>query len=272
MKKAALVFCFILFTVFAGAQPHSLVKLWETDSVFRTPESVLYESKTNMLYVANMNPDHPGAGSIGRMSADGKTVVTDWVGGLTSPKGMGIYRGMLYVAELTAVAVIDIEKAVVVKRIPVEGAAFLNDITIDKKGNVYVSDSRTLKVHRIVKGIVGTLVQNLQGPNGLLAVGADLLVLDKGNLVRVTAGGQVGSITIGMDPTTDGVEEVKENEYLVSSWNGVLYYINANGNKQTLLDTRTQKINSADIGYDAKRRIVYVPTFFGNRVVAYELK
>jgi hypothetical protein len=93
MKKAALISCFILFTVFAGAQSHSLVKIWETDSVFRTPESVLYESKTDMLYVANMNPDHPGAGSIGRISADGKTVVTDWVGGLTSPKGNGYLPG-----------------------------------------------------------------------------------------------------------------------------------------------------------------------------------
>jgi hypothetical protein len=39
-----------------------------------------------------------------------------------------------------------------------------------------------------------------------------------------------------------------------------------------LLDTREQKVNSADIGYDAKNKIVYVPTFFRNSVVAYQLK
>ncbi|MBV9989143.1 MAG: ATP/GTP-binding protein [Chitinophagaceae bacterium] len=272
MKKYLLLFVLIACCWQAEAQPHSLVKSWETDSVFRTPESVLYDAKANILYVSNMDPDHPGLGSIGKLSPDGKTATADWVKGLTSPKGMGIYRNMLYVAELTDVAVIDIEKATIVKRIPVEGAAFLNDISIDKKGTVYVSDSRTLKIHRIEKGIVGTLVANLQGPNGLLAVGDDLLVLDKGSLIRITAGGQVGSVATGMDPTTDGVEEVRNNEYIVSGWNGVLYYIGADGNRQTLLDTRPAKINSADIGYDPKRRMVYVPTFFSNKVVAYELK
>ena len=82
----------------------------------------------------------------------------------------------------------------------------------------------------------------------------------------------VTSLADGMDPSTDGVEMVKPNEYLVSCWNGVIYYINADGSKQQLLDTRLQKINSADIGYDAKNRIVYVPTFLKNGIVAYQLK
>jgi hypothetical protein len=48
--------------------------------------------------------------------------------------------------------------------------------------------------------------------------------------------------------------------------------VNGDGTKQNLLDTREQKINTADIGYDAKNRIVYVPTFWKNKIVAYELK
>jgi hypothetical protein len=39
-----------------------------------------------------------------------------------------------------------------------------------------------------------------------------------------------------------------------------------------LLDTRQEKVNSADIGFDAAKRIVYVPTFYKNTVAAYELK
>jgi hypothetical protein len=53
----------------------------------------------------------------------------------------------------------------------------------------------------------------------------------------------------------------------------VIYYVDAGKReKQTLLDTSAQSVNSADIGYDAKNRIVYVPTFFKNSVVAYEVK
>ena len=74
-----------------------------------------------------------------------------------------------------------------------------------------------------------------------------------------------------MDPSTDGVEHVQGNEFIVSCWAGAVYLVKG-GETQQLLDTRPQKINSADIGYDPKNRIVYVPTFFGNTIVAYELK
>ena len=76
----------------------------------------------------------------------------------------------------------------------------------------------------------------------------------------------------GLDASTDGVEKVTGNDFLVSCWNGIIYYISADGSKQVLLDTREQKSNTADIGYDSKNRMVYVPTFFKNSVAAYELK
>ena len=276
MKKAACII--LLLTVIAGnitkAQNHSLVKKWETDTLLKTPESVLFDAKAQLLYVSNIDgtPDgKDGKGSIGKVALDGKIIVTDWVKGLNAPKGMGIYKNKLYVADLTEVVVIDIDKAAIIQHIPVEGSIFLNDITIDKNGTVYVSDTRAFKVFRIEKGFVVTLLQNLQGPNGLLAVGSDLLILDKGSLVNLI-GGQLSKVAEGMDPSTDGIEMVKENEYIVSCWSGVIYYVFANGNKQTLLDTRAQKINSADIGYDAKKKIVYVPTFYKNSIVAYELK
>ena len=49
-------------------------------------------------------------------------------------------------------------------------------------------------------------------------------------------------------------------------------YVKEDGTKEHLLDTREQKINTADIGYDAEKRIVYVPTFWKNSVVAYRVK
>ncbi len=269
------VFSFSWLGQTAKAQNHTLVKLWETDTLLKTPESVLFDAKEKILYVSNIDggpAEKDGKGSIGKIGLDGKIIATDWVSGLQSPKGMGIYKNKLYVADLTEVVVIDIDKAAIMERIPVPGAIFLNDITIDKNGAVYVSDSRTFKVHRIFKSFVTTLFEKMQGPNGLLSVGDELLILDKGSLLKMVATGNLGVIAEGMDPSTDGIEMVKPNEYLVSSWAGVIYYIYANGNKQTLLDTREKKSNTADIGYDAKNRIVYVPTFYGNKVVAYELK
>lgn len=268
---AGLLFC----SQSGQAQTHQLTKIWETDTLLRTPESVLYDAKARLLYVSNIDGvpnEKDGKGSIAKVGLDGKIINARWVTGLNAPKGMGMYKNKLYVADLTEVVVIDMDKATIIERIPVEGSVFLNDITIDKAGAVYVSDTRVFKVYRIDKGFVVTLFQNLQGPNGLLALGDELLILDKGSLVKQLASGTLANITEGMDPSTDGIEQVQKNEYLVSSWNGVIYYIYADGNKQILLDTRPQKINTADIGYDPKNRILYVPTFYGNKVVAYQLK
>ena len=272
---------FILFIItiplasIIHGQSHSLVKLWETDTLLKTPESVLYSAKEKFLYVSNIDgaaAAKDGKGSVGKVGVDGKIIMVDWVAGLNAPKGMGLYKNKLYVADLTEVVVIDIEKAKIIQHIPVEGSVFLNDITIDKSGVVYVSDTRNFKVYRIEKNIVSTLLQNLQGPNGLLAVGDELLILDKGSLLKMTNTANVTSLADGMDPSTDGVEMVKPNEYIVSSWSGVVYYIFSDGNKQILSDTRSEKINSADIGYDTKNRILYVPTFYKNSIVAYALK
>jgi hypothetical protein len=216
----------------ANAQTHSLVKIWATDTLLKTPESVLYDSKDKLLYVSNIDgapAEKDGKGSIGKVGLDGKIIKVDWVSGLNAPKGMGIYKNKLYVADLTEVVVIDIEKAKIIQHILVEGSVFLNDISISKGGTVFVSDTRINKVYRIEKGLVSTILENLQAPNGLLVVGEELLVLDKGSLLKMLATGTLSSMAEGMDPSTDGIEMVKPNEFIVSCWNGVIYYVYANG-------------------------------------------
>jgi hypothetical protein len=280
MKPTTITTSLLAFALFVSVQSfgqsgHNLVKIWETEALLKTPESVLFDEKAKLLYVSNIDgaPDSPdGKGSIGKVGLDGKIIEVDWVKGLNAPKGMGIYKGKMYVADLTEVVVIDIEKAQIEKRIPVEGSVFLNDITIDKKGTVYVSDTRMMKVYGIENGTVFTLLQGLQAPNGLLSIGDELLVLDRGSLLKMTESRNLYNIAEGMDPSTDGIEMVKPNEYIASCWSGIIYYIDDKGNKTTLLDTRADNKNTADIGYDAKKKIVYVPTFYKNHIAAYQLQ
>ena len=47
--------------------------------------------------------------------------------------------------------------------------------------------------------------------------------------------------------------------------------MDAANNITTLLDTRDEKINNADIAYNKESKMLFVPTFFDNRVVAYKL-
>jgi hypothetical protein len=47
-------------------------------------------------------------------------------------------------------------------------------------------------------------------------------------------------------------------------------HVNADGGKKILIDTRAIKSNTADIGFDSKNSVLFVPTFFKNKVVAYK--
>jgi hypothetical protein len=111
----------------------------------------------------------------------------------------------------------------------------------------------------------------LKGPNGILAHHNELYILDAGGMYRIEKDKTLTKITDGMEGGTDGIEHVTGKDFIVSAWSGAVWYVDEKGNKEVLLDTRDKKINSADIGYDAKNRILYVPTFFKNSVVAYKL-
>ena len=265
-----------LFTVlFTFGQQHELVKLWETDTLLKTPESALPYKKGGVIFVSNIDgkpAEKDGKGSVGKVGYDGKIIVTDWVSGLNAPKGMGIYKNNLYVADLSEVVVIDIKQGKIINKIPVEGATFLNDIAVDDKGVVYVSDTRKFTVHKIENGVATLYLDKLRAPNGLYCDKDTLYVLDKGYLLKVDKNKQITTVAEGMDPSTDGLEKVVDGEFLVTSWAGICYYVKADGSKQVLFDNRSKKINSADIGFDKKTRIVYVPTFYGNKIVAYQLK
>ncbi|HEX2853740.1 MAG TPA: ATP/GTP-binding protein [Opitutaceae bacterium] len=259
----------------AFAQPHELVKKWETEPTLKTPESVLFDAGARVLYVSNIDGQQPwakdGKGSIAKVGLDGKVIAAEWMTGFEAPKGLGLHQGRLYVADIDRVVVVDVAKNSIAETIPVAGAKKLNDITIDAAGVVYVSDSETGKVHAINGGKVSVYLENLKGPNGVLAHGGDFYVLASGTLFKVGQDKSLLKIVDGMEPSTDGIEHVQGDEFVVSSWNGVMYYVKG-GEKQQLLDTRPLKKHTADIGYDAKNRMVYVPTFFANTVVAYEVK
>ena len=276
MKKIMTSLAFVCFSLVSiNAQKATVQKLWATDTILKVPESVLADDKENCLWVSNIDGaanGKDGKGSISKLSKTGTPINLDWITGLNAPKGMAKYKQELYVADLTELVVIDIKKGVIKNKIKVEGSVFLNDVTVNKNGAVFVSDSRTGKVHRIENGIVSIEVENLQGPNGLLSIEDQLLILDRGSLLSVTPGGAISKIMDGMDPSTDGIERVAPNQYIVSCWNGIVYFVAAGAQKITLFDTRSEKINSADIGYDAKNKIIYVPTFLKNSVVAYQLQ
>jgi sugar lactone lactonase YvrE len=206
-----------------------------------------------------------------RYSLDGKLIKNDWVTGLTSNKGSALFNGLFYTAENSSVAVIDVDKASIVKRIPVEGSQMLNDLVVDSKGIIYVSDTRGAKVYRIEGDKPSVYLENMPGANGLLLVNSDLYVLTSTSVLKVDASKQITKIADGFESGLDGIVMVADNEFIISNYQGILYYITAAGAKQILLDTRAKRIMSNDIGYNNKTKTLYVPSFATNRIIAYKL-
>jgi len=267
MKQLLFAGIMLVMYITSFAQ-HSLEKIWESDSVtVRNPESVLYDSKTNSLYVSSM-----GSGSVVRMDLDGKIIQKDWTTGLNSNKGSALYNGFFYTAETSAIAVVDVKNGSIVKRIPVEGAQMLNDVAIDSKGVIYVSDTRAAKVYRIDGDKPAVYLENLPGANGLLTVNTDLYVLTSTAFQKVNSNKEITKIADSFENGLDGIVMIAENEFIISNYQGILYYVNANGTKQLLLDTRPNRIMSNDISYNSKTKTLYVPSFGTNRIIAYKVK
>lgn len=270
----------ILFSAISVSAQHQFVKVWETAPVFKVPESVLLDASSQTLFVANIdtiNGSGPwskdGRGSIGKMSANGKDVKAEWVTGLEAPKGMGIYNGKLYVADITNVVVIDINGAKIEKTIAIPNAENLNDLTIDKSGVVFVSDSRGRKIYKVKDGVAEVYVDGLRNPNGVLAHNNDFYILDNGTLLKVNADKTTKKVVEGMDGGTDGIENLSGDEFIVSAWGGIVYLVNtATGSKEVLLDSRADKANAADIAVDKATKTVFVPTFWKNTIAAYQVK
>lgn len=259
----------------------SIEEAWATDTVMRTPESVLYDEETDMIFVANIgtfNADNKdGDGFISILAPDGAVEVLKWVEGLNDPKGLGVSDGKLYVADLDEITEIDIESGEIANKYPIDGAVFLNDITVNDNGQVYVSDSETDKIHLLENGQVSTWMEgsSLQRPNGLLAEDDRMLLAsaEGGFLAPIGLDSmQVEEAWLEDIPSADGIIKTQDGNYIVSTWSGEVHYVDAeNHQTQKLLDTKDQEINSADIGYIPHLNLLLVPTFNDHRIVAYKV-
>ena len=270
-----LLFSAIFFTTLtAGSQQHQLIKQWETDSVIAIPESVLPDLQKDILYVSLINGggwDVDGIGGVAKLSPEGKIIDTNFITGLNAPKGLGKFGNRLYAADINEVVVIDLNEGKVIKKIAIPGGQGLNDITVSDKGVVYVSDSRTSKIWRIENDLPSMFLDNINGANGLKAMGNDLIFAEGKLLKKANANkeiSQIAEVTEGID----GIEPVGNGDFLATSWVGYIYYVYGDGHFETLLQTHQQHVNAADIGYDAEKRMLYVPTFLAKKVVAYKLQ
>ena len=257
-------------------ESYKLTKLWESDTVFTTVEAVIFDPKTDLIYVSNIEGEPWGAdgvGSIGKLKMDGTVVEAKWITGLSAPKGLGIIGDKLYVTDIKNLVEIDIPTGKISKTYTVEDSEGLNDVSTSADGIVYFTDSQKGVLHMLKDGVVSVVVDSLQGSNGVFVENDRLLLGTWGDESLTQYKFADKSISIVADSITqpDGVEAIGDGGYLVSSWKGLIHHVSADGTTSLLLDTAKDTISAADIDFVQDKKTLLIPTFFRNTVAAYSL-
>ena len=277
------VFSFFIQSQLFSQTKISLTKLWELDKGLSTPESVAYDSLQNCLYISNFN-DKTGFRNkqdtlfdeyISKVDLEGNLIEEKWVDSLLGPTGIMIHNDLLYVVERGYLSKIAINKQMVIERLPIPGTTFLNDIVIDKNGDVFLSDSKkegtvwkvTQKKYEI--WFSDSIIQNC---NGLFLDHDKIIVGTRGqaNLVSIsTSDKTIKAITSKIADGIDGLKKYGEN--FIVSWQYKIEVVGQSGKSVLLEDTSEEKDWNADIELIENKNMIIVPTLLTNKLVAYKI-
>ena len=253
-------------------------KIWETSGL-ATPESVCFDSIRNQFYVSNINGKpsaKDGNGFISKLDSLGNIITLKWLDNLNAPKGLAICGNKLFVADITELLEIDISKGKILKKHKIKKAKFLNDVTCDNEQNVYISDTAANCIFRLHEGNVSCWLKDkkIKKPNGLLFLNNKLFIGNFGNGAFLYYDFQNKKIiSVASNKTgIDGIADCGDGEFLVSDWNGKIEKITKKGDLLPLLNLTKQGENAADIFYLKNKKLLLIPTFFGNKIIAYKIK
>lgn len=284
---AALALLVSLSASVSAAQSPRLVKVWELTEGFDRPESALYDAERDVIYVSNIIGEaaaKDGVGTISKVSPSGQMVDADWVSGLNAPKGLALRGNNLYVADIDELVVIDVRNGRVVRRHRAPGAEFLNDVTVSETGDVYVSDSRTAKVHRLRNGrFTEWLVDDdVRAPNGVMVVNG-ALILAAGGPEAQNAGGARFLRMVNLENqrmdlirdrtglgSIDAVEYDERGGFFLSDWGGAKVLHFTPGAGATVLEEISQ--GTADLDYVPETDMIYLPVMVAGELIAYRVE
>lgn len=252
--------------------------LWNTDKILTTAESVLYDKANNLIYVSCINgvpaDKKDNDGFIARVGLDGRIITLKWATGLSAPKGMAIAGNTLYVTDIDRLVAIDMATGKISQSWKVEGASYLNDIAASDQGTLYFTDSNSSTIYAMMAGNVTKVHADaaLGGSNGIYVKENQLMLAgsSSGQIFRLDIPSLQKQMVADSIPGADGIEPYGDG-WLVSNWNGEVYYIDAVGDVLEILDSREARLNAADIEIIPEKNLLLIPTFFGNTVTAYEL-
>jgi hypothetical protein len=251
---------------------------WTAEAPFDIPESVAWDPARRVLYVSSIVGDfgeRDANGFLSLVEKGGTLRAARWVESLDASEGLAVRGDTLFAADLNRLVVIRLPYGAVLARLAADGARFLNGMSLAEDGDVYASDTASGPIFRLRGDTLERWLADaaLAGPNGLLAEDDRVLVgcFTTGRTFAVDRRtGEIKRMAAEI-PGLDGLVGLGDGRYLVTDGNGRVVGTDFSGPSEVLLDTRADRANAADLEYAAELRLVVVPMFFDNRVVAYRL-
>lgn len=242
-------------------------------------ESAVYDEFTDRIYASMIGGKEPKDGGVATVSMDGQILNKQFITGLNDPKGIVVTDDRIYVSDLTELVEADLKTGKILKKYTLEGIEFLNDVTIDAKGTIYVSDTRTSKIYALDSSGSFTLWladEALDNPNGLLVYNDKMYVASWGNN---PAGGRVSKIdmkskiisTITQDiiGNLDGIRPYDDQHLIISDWrSGNIHKLHFNGTLSTILQVGQ---SVGDIDYIPEKNRLLLPMNKQSRLLIYEV-
>jgi putative heme-binding domain-containing protein len=253
------------------------------------PVCFIVDPGTGNYFIANVN-GAPAArdnnGFITKLDPQGKVVALKFIGPkaaapLHAPKGLAVIGKTLYVLDLDRIRGFNTESGSLERDIEMSShkAAFLNDLTRDSEGNLYLSDSQANFVARIEPAHEHRVTILAQGPqlagaNGLciqprtgrLAV----VTWGTGRVLEITREGEVKPWLDRRFEKLDGADfDDLGNLYFSAYGEGKIYRAGDDG---TVSVFRAGLVTPADINIDRTKRLMLIPSFDANTARAVPLE
>lgn len=235
---------------------------------YNNPESIIYDQVDDRYFISNK-----GGNTIVQMDSNSK--LTTFVSSdLNAPKGLLIVGDTLISVNNTSVQGFLLSDASRVFNVSIKGAVFMNDVTTDNKGNLYVSDTSTGVIFQISlkTGEYSTLVSSLINPNGLLydSKRNSILICNWGENAKIQSFNLSDSTLSNLVTTElsnlDGLASDDAGNIYVSSWGSNAVYLFDSSFKNLPVLISEGHDGPADISIRKDKQILCIPNFNSNKV------
>lgn len=269
----------------AGSEPKVVIG-------FSHPESVLIDG--DRRFVSNIGEKldplgHDGDGFISELAADGRIVALRALptgdDRLDLPKGMAMFGGRLYVADIDRLVGFDLStrRQVFGTKVPAGGLTLLNDVAAMDDALV-VSDTLRGVVWRVdpATGAFTTIADGIPGANGVVwdAARKRIVVVglgakfEGGDLFEIPAGGPARKFERGPHGILDGLALLPDGSMVVSDWRaiypptaGAVTLHAIDGSMIGTFDFGRPIRGPADVAVDTAKNEIWIPATVDGEVV-----